>query len=101
MIYKPRASSEKAVLAKQHLVYCSIIKPRDPARRPRTAACMRGIDPHSDTLVAGEEARVRQAFRNMQLIAESEGASLKDAVRLVVTVTDMFGFRPLVNKVQA
>ena len=41
-----------------------------------------------------------QAFRNMQLIAESEGASLRDAVRLVVYVTDMYRYRPLVNKVQ-
>src|SRR3954463_14875012 len=57
-------------------------------------AGMRGIDPKSDTLVAGEEARVLQAFRNMQLIAESEGASLRDAVRVVVYVTDMFRYRP-------
>ncbi len=41
-----------------------------------------------------------QAFKNMQLIAASEGASLRDAVRLVVYVTDMFRFRPIVNKVQ-
>ena len=41
-----------------------------------------------------------QAFRNMQMIAASEGASLRDAVRLVVYVTDMFRYRPLVNKVQ-
>jgi 2-iminobutanoate/2-iminopropanoate deaminase len=64
-------------------------------------AGMRGIDPKTNTLVAGEEARVRQAFRNMKLIAESEGASLRDAVRLVVYVTDMGRLRPLVNKVQA
>src|SRR4051794_26091391 len=63
-------------------------------------AGMRGIDPKTNTLVQGEEARVRQAFANMKLIAESEGATLKDAVRLVVYVTDMFRFRPLVNKVQ-
>src|SRR6202043_4122579 len=30
----------------------------------------------------------------------SEGASLRDCVRIVVYVTDMFRFRPLVNKVQ-
>jgi enamine deaminase RidA (YjgF/YER057c/UK114 family) len=36
----------------------------------------------------------------MQLIAESEGASLQDAVRIVVYVTDMYRYRPLVNKVQ-
>jgi enamine deaminase RidA (YjgF/YER057c/UK114 family) len=63
-------------------------------------AGMRGIDPKTNTLVAGEEARVLQAFRNMQLIAESEGATLRDAVRLVVYVTDMYRYRALVNKVQ-
>jgi 2-iminobutanoate/2-iminopropanoate deaminase len=63
-------------------------------------AGMRGIDPRSNTLVPGEEARIMQAFRNMQLVAASEGASLRDAVRLVVYVTDMFRYRPLVNKVQ-
>lgn len=63
-------------------------------------AGMRGIDPRTNTLVPGDEARVLQAFRNMQFVAESEGASLRDAVRLVVYVTDMFRYRPLVNKVQ-
>jgi 2-iminobutanoate/2-iminopropanoate deaminase len=63
-------------------------------------AGMRGIDPKTNTLVAGDEARIRQAFLNMKLIAESEGASLRDATRIVVYVTDMFRFRPLVNKVQ-
>jgi 2-iminobutanoate/2-iminopropanoate deaminase len=64
-------------------------------------AGMRGIDPATGVLVDREEARVRQAFLNMQLIAASEGASLRDAVRLVVYVTDMARLRPLVNKVQA
>jgi 2-iminobutanoate/2-iminopropanoate deaminase len=64
-------------------------------------AGMRGIDPKTNTLVEGEEARVRQAFLNMKLIAESDGARLRDAVRLVVYVTDMGRLRPLVNKVQA
>jgi 2-iminobutanoate/2-iminopropanoate deaminase len=63
-------------------------------------AGMRGIDPKTNTLVAGDDARIRQAFLNMKLIAESEGASLRDATRIVVYVTDMFRFRPLVNKVQ-
>jgi len=63
-------------------------------------AGMRGIDPKTNTLVEGEEARVRQGFLNMKLIAESEGASLREAVRIVVFVTDMVRFRPLVNKVQ-
>ena len=63
-------------------------------------AGMRGIDPKTNLLVEGDEARIRQGFLNMQLIAESEGASLCDAVRIVVYVTDMFRLRPLVNKVQ-
>jgi enamine deaminase RidA (YjgF/YER057c/UK114 family) len=64
-------------------------------------AGMRGIDPNTNALVQGDEARVRQAFLNMKLIAQSEGATLRDAVRLVVYVTDMFRYRPIVNKVQA
>ena len=63
-------------------------------------AGMRGIDPKTSALVQGDEARVRQAFLNMKLIAESEGATLRDAVRLVVYVTDMYRYRPVVNKVQ-
>ena len=63
-------------------------------------AGMRGIDPKTNTLVEGDEARIRQAFLNMKLIAQSEGASLRDAVRIVVYVTDMGRLRPLVNKVQ-
>jgi len=63
-------------------------------------AGMRGIDPVTNQLVQGDEARIRQGFLNMKLIAESEGATLRDATRLVVYVTDMFRFRPLVNKVQ-
>ncbi len=62
---------------------------------------MRGIDPATNTLIADDEGRVRQAFLNMQMIAESEGASLRDAVRLVVYVTDMYRYRPIVNKIQA
>jgi enamine deaminase RidA (YjgF/YER057c/UK114 family) len=63
-------------------------------------AGMRGIDPATNTLVPGDEPRIRQAFLNMRLIAESEGAGLRDCVRLVVYVTDMFRLRPVVNKVQ-
>jgi 2-iminobutanoate/2-iminopropanoate deaminase len=64
-------------------------------------AGMRGIDPKTDTLVQGDEARIRQAFMNMKLIAESEGATLRDCVRIVVYVTDMFRYRPIVNKIQS
>jgi enamine deaminase RidA (YjgF/YER057c/UK114 family) len=61
---------------------------------------MRGIDPQTNSLVPGDETRVRQAFANMARIASAEGASLRDAVRLVVYVTDMARHRPLVNRVQ-
>jgi 2-iminobutanoate/2-iminopropanoate deaminase len=63
-------------------------------------AGMRGIDPKTNLQVVGDEPRIRQAFANMKLIAESEGATLRDAVRIVVYVTDMYRFRPIVNKIQ-
>ncbi len=64
-------------------------------------AGMRGIDPQTNELVPEPEARIRQAFMNMQLIAESEGATLNDAVRIIVYVSDMYRYRPIVNQVQA
>ena len=64
-------------------------------------AGMRGIDPATNALVAGEEPRVRQAFTNMKTIAAADGASLADCVRLVVYVTDMARHRPIANAVQA
>lgn len=63
-------------------------------------AGMRGIDPATNALVAGDENRIRQAFVNMAHIAASEGADLSDAVRLTVYVTDMNRYRPIVNKIQ-
>ena len=62
-------------------------------------AGMRGIDPKTNALVEGEEARVRQAFVNMMHIAASEGATPADCVRTVVYVTDMARHRPLANKI--
>lgn len=63
-------------------------------------AGMRGIDPETNELVEGDEQRVRQGFLNMQHIAQSEGADLSDATRIVVYVTDMEQIRPIVNAVQ-
>ena len=63
-------------------------------------AGMRGIDPGTNKLVDGDEARIRQAFLNMRTIVEAAGGSLRDAVRLVVYVIDMDRYRPLVNKIQ-
>ncbi len=61
---------------------------------------MRGIEPRTATLVQGDKARIRQAFLNMKLIAELEGATLRDCVRIVVYTTDMDRFRPIANEVQ-
>jgi enamine deaminase RidA (YjgF/YER057c/UK114 family) len=62
-------------------------------------AGMRGIDPKTNTLAQGDEARIRQAFLNMKLIAESEGATLHDCVRLVCYFTDLFRYRGIVETV--
>ena len=63
-------------------------------------AGMRGIDPEDNTLAEGDEERVRQGFMNMKQIAREGGAELTDATRLVVYVTDMFRYRPIVNRIQ-
>ena len=64
-------------------------------------AGMQGIDPATNTLVQDPHARIRQAFLNIRLIAQSEGASLQDCVRLTVYVSDLHRFAPMVDKVQA
>src|SRR5437870_11486140 len=64
-------------------------------------AGMQGIDPATNTLVKDPQARVRQALLNIKLIAQSEGASLQDCVRLTVYVSDLHRFAPIVDKAQA
>lgn len=64
-------------------------------------AGMQGVDPATNKLVPDPEARVRQAFLNIRTIAQSEGASLQDCVRLTVYVSDLKRVAPLVDKVQA
>jgi enamine deaminase RidA (YjgF/YER057c/UK114 family) len=64
-------------------------------------AGMQGVDPATNTLVKDSQARVRQAFLNLKLIAQSEGASLKDCVRLTVYVSDLHLVAPMVEKAQA
>lgn len=63
-------------------------------------AGMRGIDPVTNLLVDGAEARIRQAFLNMKTIVEAAGGTLRNTARLVVYVTDMDCYRPMVNKIQ-
>ena len=64
-------------------------------------AGMQGINPSTNKLVDGDEARIRQAFLNLKFIAQSEGATLQDCVRITVYVSDLHRFAPLVSKVQA
>ncbi len=64
-------------------------------------AGMQGIDPATNTLVQDPQARIRQAFLNIRLIAQSEGAGLQDCVRLTVYVSDLHRFAPMVEKAQA
>lgn len=64
-------------------------------------AGMQGVDPATNKLVPDAEGRIRQAFLNIKLIAQSEGASLQDCVRLTLYVSDLSKVAPLVDKVQA
>lgn len=64
-------------------------------------AGMQGVDPATNKLVEGNEARIRQAFLNLKSIAQSEGATLQDCVRLTIYVSDLHRFAPLVSKVQS
>src|SRR5436190_9717920 len=45
-------------------------------------AGMQGVDPATSKLVPDPEGRIRQAFLNIRHIARSEGATLRDCVRL-------------------
>jgi enamine deaminase RidA (YjgF/YER057c/UK114 family) len=64
-------------------------------------AGMQGVDPSTNKLVPDPQGRIRQAFLNLKTIAQSEGASLQDCVRLTVYVSDLATTAPLVDKVQA
>lgn len=64
-------------------------------------AGMQGVDPATNKLVEDPQARVRQAFLNIQAIARSEGASLQDCVRLTIYVSDLARVAPMIEKAQA
>jgi 2-iminobutanoate/2-iminopropanoate deaminase len=64
-------------------------------------AGMQGIDPATNTLVQDPQARILRAFLNLKLIAQSEGASLQDCVRITVYVSDLHRFAPMVDNAQA
>ena len=62
-------------------------------------AGMQGVDPVTKKLVDGDEARIRQAFLNLKLIAQSEGATLQDCVRITVYVSDLQRLAPLRERI--
>ncbi len=64
-------------------------------------AGMQGIDPATNKLVEDPQMRILRAFLNIKTIAESEGASLKDCVRLTVYLSDLPRFAPMVEKAQS
>jgi 2-iminobutanoate/2-iminopropanoate deaminase len=64
-------------------------------------AGMQGVDPATNKLVADPQARIRQAFLNIRHIAQSEGATLQDCVRVTVYVSDLHRYAPMVDKAQA
>jgi reactive intermediate/imine deaminase len=59
------------------------------------------LDPATGQLVAGDvEVQIRRVFDNLKAIAHAAGATLDDAVRVTIYLTDLGNF-PIVNKVMA
>jgi reactive intermediate/imine deaminase len=54
-----------------------------------------GLDPATMTVVDGVEAQIHQVFRNLQAVASASGASLDDAAKLTVFLTDLANFAKL------
>jgi reactive intermediate/imine deaminase len=59
-----------------------------------------GLDPATMTLVEGVDAQIHQVLRNLRTVAEAAGATLDDAVKVTVFLTDMGNFAR-VNEVMA
>jgi reactive intermediate/imine deaminase len=51
-----------------------------------------GLDPKSMTLAATIDAQIQQVLRNLQAVAAAAGATLDDAVKVTVFLTDMGNF---------
>ena len=54
-----------------------------------------GLDPATMKLADGIEAQIHQVFRNLQAVAKAAGASLDDAAKLTVFLTDLAAFARL------
>jgi reactive intermediate/imine deaminase len=50
------------------------------------------LDPKSMTLAEGIDAQIQQVFRNLSAVAAAAGATLNDAVKVTVFLTDMSNF---------
>jgi reactive intermediate/imine deaminase len=59
-----------------------------------------GLDPATMQLLDGIEAQANQVFRNLRAVARAAGASLDDAVKLSVLLTDLGDFAK-VNDIMA
>ncbi|MCB1930003.1 MAG: RidA family protein [Rhodocyclaceae bacterium] len=51
-----------------------------------------GLDPETMTLVDGFDAQTEQVFNNLAAVATAAGASLGDAVKLTIYLTDLANF---------
>jgi reactive intermediate/imine deaminase len=54
-----------------------------------------GLDPATMQLVEGVDAQIHRAFRNLQAVCAAAGASLDDAVKFTVFLTDLANFARL------
>ena len=59
-----------------------------------------GLDPASMTLVEGIDAQIVRVFENLKAVAAAAGASLNDAVKFNIYLTDLTNFAK-VNEVMA
>ena len=59
-----------------------------------------GLDPATMQVVEGIEAQIHRVFRNLQAVATMADASLDDAVKLTVFLTDLAHFARL-NEIMA
>ena len=59
-----------------------------------------GLDPATMQMVEGIDAQIERVFENLKAVAEAAGASLNDAVRFTIYLTDLANFAK-VNEVMA
>ena len=51
-----------------------------------------GLDPSTMTMVDGIDAQITQVFENLKAVAEAAGATLNDAVKFNIYLTDLGNF---------